>query len=710
MSLIKANAHQVGDYTLTNEGGKLVVNQGTPDTVLNPVATFGLDGLEVDGKLLSGTSGSSLVGYDGGTVQDVMDSAKPMADYTALRAYTGRATQVHITSNGIAGFFYRDDADTSSTDNGGTIIVSSNGKRWKRLLLDYIKPEWFGAKGNGSVDDSAALNAWAQELSISGKRGQCGSKNYRYRPDNYGISFVGLQNTVIDFNGATFKALDQSTIVDFQAGLHFRNCVNCEFKNFIVDDNRAAREVSRNPLDQQVDAFGVWVDYNCTDVKFTNCISKNAVMECWYFRGLPDTISSYPTRILLEDCQGLNGWRNNVAVINSNMITFVRGRYANSNAVGSSPSYTLGPFCGIDIEPNSSDIGRNNYVTLIDVDLSDNLGYGVAVQGTVESNNIKIIGCTGANNKLGFIRLGQSKYAEVKSCICYNHPAPISGLISIDSGSSNTTVSDCSFYNITAVNTGSVACIATHPAATNVKVSSIHVKNSSIPGIRMNTPGSYFENIRIDGCTASAFAVYISSSDAQFLKDIKVSNCTGVAILNDGPNSVIDGAFLDDIASTVACIQMSSTAIGASLRNINAHRTSGSIPVGQKIIYSTCALNQTVNIIGTGGYTSSDMMFISAANFVNTVAGGFNPDPLSTTLTYDPASLPAGGTAISGIGYINLAAFGTPVLVAAPYDLQGIIATASVTASGQVKVALFNPTGSPVDLASGTWKLSLKKM
>lgn len=92
---------------------------------------------------------SSLIVHDGGTIKDALDKTKPIADYVALRAYTGSATQVRITSNGIAGFFYYDASDTSSTDNGGTVIVSSNGKRWKRNYTGNINVKWFGAKGDG---------------------------------------------------------------------------------------------------------------------------------------------------------------------------------------------------------------------------------------------------------------------------------------------------------------------------------------------------------------------------------------------------------------------------------------------------------------------------------------------------------------------------------------------------------------------------------
>ena len=98
---------------------------------------------------LAAPSGSSLVGYDTGTVQDVLDDAKPLQSYTALRNYTGRATGVRITTPGIAGFFQRT-TDTTSADNGGVIIVDGAGRRWKRLYVGAIYVSWFGALGNGA--------------------------------------------------------------------------------------------------------------------------------------------------------------------------------------------------------------------------------------------------------------------------------------------------------------------------------------------------------------------------------------------------------------------------------------------------------------------------------------------------------------------------------------------------------------------------------
>lgn len=133
------------------------------DAAGNPIVVRGTnDGgaaLALDLMDTAPGKGAALLGYDGGTAQDVLDEAKPMANYTALRAYTGRATGVRITQSGLSGFFQRDDTDTISADNGGTVIVDAGGRRWKRLFAGHVNVKWFDAVGDGVTDNTPAFDA-----------------------------------------------------------------------------------------------------------------------------------------------------------------------------------------------------------------------------------------------------------------------------------------------------------------------------------------------------------------------------------------------------------------------------------------------------------------------------------------------------------------------------------------------------------------------
>lgn len=89
-----------------------------------------------------------------------------VADYAALRAYTGSLRAVYVTGTiatarpeGIAGSFVLDSTDTTSADNDATIIVGTDGRRWKRVYVNTVSPCWFGAKFNGINDDTTAIQA-----------------------------------------------------------------------------------------------------------------------------------------------------------------------------------------------------------------------------------------------------------------------------------------------------------------------------------------------------------------------------------------------------------------------------------------------------------------------------------------------------------------------------------------------------------------------
>lgn len=82
---------------------------------------------------------------------------------------------------------------------------------------------------------------------------------------------------------------------------------------------------------------------------------------------------------------------------------------------------------------------------------------------------------------------------------------------------------------------------------------------------------------------------------------------------------------------------------------------------------------------------------------------------LEASTTWNPGSISDGtGVTSSGIT-VTGAAFGDFVAVSAPYDLQGVGATAYVSAADTVKIQLNNLSGGGVSLGSGTWKIRVAK-
>lgn len=85
------------------------------------------------------------------------------ATYSQIRANTNSTTRVYCigksnVSDGGFGFFEVDTTDTTSADNGGTILVDAAGRRRKRQTVGAVNLGWFAA-GDGSTDDTAATQA-----------------------------------------------------------------------------------------------------------------------------------------------------------------------------------------------------------------------------------------------------------------------------------------------------------------------------------------------------------------------------------------------------------------------------------------------------------------------------------------------------------------------------------------------------------------------
>lgn len=101
------------------------------------------------------TKGVSLVGA----------SARYVASIAALRALPKtsipRAVVLgyYAPRDGGGGTYVYDSTDTTTADNGGTVIVATDGGRWKLASTDKISIKQFGAKGDNINDDTAAINS-----------------------------------------------------------------------------------------------------------------------------------------------------------------------------------------------------------------------------------------------------------------------------------------------------------------------------------------------------------------------------------------------------------------------------------------------------------------------------------------------------------------------------------------------------------------------
>ncbi len=79
------------------------------------------------------------------------------------------------------------------------------------------------------------------------------------------------------------------------------------------------------------------------------------------------------------------------------------------------------------------------------------------------------------------------------------------------------------------------------------------------------------------------------------------------------------------------------------------------------------------------------------------------------TLSWAPGTVANASGITSAAVTVTGAALGDLVIVAAPYDLQGVQATAYVNAANSAVIRLNNLTGGSVTLGSGTWRIRVVK-
>jgi hypothetical protein len=205
----------------------------TADGVADTTAQFG-------GALASSDNGSGadLVGGVGRVVSTI----------TAMRALsksgTGKAFVLgyYAAGDGGGGQYYYDPTDNISTDNGGTIIVASDGGRWKLVTSAFITGKQFGIKADGATDDTASLQAFVTYL-VS--QSTVGSSTWGYSGQVVGElppGYIKISGTINVTGRLTLRGAGSS---EFSSGTRITQTVaNTDTFKFVASGGGASFEIS----------------------------------------------------------------------------------------------------------------------------------------------------------------------------------------------------------------------------------------------------------------------------------------------------------------------------------------------------------------------------------------------------------------------------------------------------------------------------------
>lgn len=94
------------------------------------------------------------------------------ATYAQIRAYTGSATKIDCLGistplDKASGLFLLDVVDTTSPDNGGTVLVDGLGRRWKRQFSGGLIPTWFGAVPDYYLSNGITVNPTPTDSTVA---------------------------------------------------------------------------------------------------------------------------------------------------------------------------------------------------------------------------------------------------------------------------------------------------------------------------------------------------------------------------------------------------------------------------------------------------------------------------------------------------------------------------------------------------------------
>ncbi|RKN86153.1 right-handed parallel beta-helix repeat-containing protein [Paenibacillus ginsengarvi] len=308
----------------------------------------------------------------------------------------------YVSDSGKEGCFYYDSADSSSLDNTGTVLVSTGGARFKRIVAgNEMNVSWFGAAGDGITDDAPAIQAAIDAVPAGGGTLIIPSTASFYALASQGIILENRNHIAILSSGATLRFKDGTPDIQNRdmkfSNMLMKNCRHIRLEGLVLNGNLSGRQAHSG-----AESFHSCLSLvKCEDVQIRHCAFTEGMTDGIYVSGIysgPASTGSVAVskQILIDFCVLTYCRRNNISIVAADGVTVSNCRISDAGKIqGTAPK------AGVDIEPNKGWYGSCQNIVLRNNTIENNEGtYGVTVGGS-GSQNVVVDGNRIAKNKTG---------------------------------------------------------------------------------------------------------------------------------------------------------------------------------------------------------------------------------------------------------------------------------------------------------------------
>lgn len=294
----------------------------------------------------------------------------------------------YVTNEGQEGVFRYDPNDTATMDNTGTVLVSVNGKRFKRMYGDTVYASWFGTKADGVTVDTEPLQSAL--YAAAGRKLLIPQQKSGYYLT--GQLLVPSQSVIVFEPGTVVQAVDSlSRSAPYERLIRIRDA-----KEVYVRGNGATLRMNKAAYTsgEQAHIF----DISGSENVVIEDINANDSGGDGFYIGAYLSTTPYNRNITLRNCRADNNRRQGLSVISVDGLQVENCRFSNTKGTA--------PQSGVDIEPNGQ-LDLLKHIRFVNCTADGNVGRGFLVsvhRQTDASERIDIVfqGCRTKGNSYGY--------------------------------------------------------------------------------------------------------------------------------------------------------------------------------------------------------------------------------------------------------------------------------------------------------------------